>query len=145
VATMARLSEIDNIVAVKEAAGSTDQVTEIIGRTDLVVLSGDDAMTLPFMAVGARGVISVVANIVPKDVKTMVDAFAAGNVDEARALNAKLYPLVKAMFVETNPAPVKAAMAMLGMIAPDLRLPLVTPTETSQSVIRHALAAYGLK
>ncbi|HUU44006.1 MAG TPA: 4-hydroxy-tetrahydrodipicolinate synthase [Planctomycetota bacterium] len=142
--TMRRLAEIDNIVAVKEAAGSTDQVTEILLATDLAVLSGDDSMTLPFMALGARGVVSVVANIVPADVKAMVDAFAAGSAEKARRLNAKLYPLAKAMFVETNPAPVKSAMHMLGMIEPDLRLPMVVPSEASDRKIRKALSDYGL-
>jgi len=142
--TMARLSEIRNIVAVKSAAGSTDQVTEIILRTPLTVLSGDDSMTLPFMALGAKGVISVVANIVPGDVHAMVHAFLDGDAAKARKLNAKLYPLAKAMFVETNPGPVKAAMAMLGMIEREMRLPMVPPTGTSEVKIRKALEDYGL-
>ena len=142
--TMARLAKVKNIVAVKSAAGSTDQVTEIIVRTDLTVLSGDDSMTLPFMALGARGVVSVVANIVPKDVKAMVQAFLDGDAAKAQKLNCKLYPLVKAMFVETNPGPVKAAMAMLGMIEREMRLPMVPPSETSEARIRKALQNYGL-
>jgi len=142
--TMVRLSDIKNIVAVKSAAGSTDKVTEIVIRTDLAVLSGDDSMTLPFMALGAKGVVSVVANVVPKDVKRMVDAFAAGGAEKARKLNAKLYPLSKAMFVETNPGPVKTAMHLLGMIEPTLRLPMAEPSEASKERIRKALADYGL-
>lgn len=142
--TMARLAKVKNIVAVKEAAGSTDQVAEILAKTDLTVLSGDDSMTLPFMALGGKGVVSVVANIVPKDVKAMVDAFAAGNAEEARKLNARLYPLAKAMFVETNPGPVKAAMEMLGMIESGMRLPMVGPGEAARVKIRKALGDYGL-
>jgi len=142
--TMARLSEISNIVAVKEAAGSTDQVSAIIIRTDLTVLSGDDSMTLPFMALGAKGVISVVANIVPKDVKAMVHAFLEGDAVKAQKLNARLYPLAKTMFVETNPGPVKAAMRMLGMITGEMRLPMVEPAKPSEEKIRKALKDYGL-
>ena len=142
--TMVRLAKVKNVVAVKSAAGSTDQVTEIILRTDLTVLSGDDSMTLPFMALGAKGVISVVANIVPKDVNVMVHAFLDGDAARAQKLNARLYPLAKAMFVETNPGPVKAAMAMLGMIEREMRLPMVPPGETSEAKIRQALQDYGL-
>jgi 4-hydroxy-tetrahydrodipicolinate synthase len=142
--TMVRLAEIKNIVAVKEAAGSTDQVTEIVTRTRLTVLSGDDSMTLPFMSVGAKGVISVLANIVAKDVKAMVDAFAKGKLARARELNAKLYPLAKALFLETNPGPIKAAMKMMGMIESDMRLPMVPPGETVQAKIRKSLEDYGL-
>jgi 4-hydroxy-tetrahydrodipicolinate synthase len=101
-------------------------------------------MTLPFMALGARGVVSVVANIVPKDVKAMVQAFLDGDAAKAQKLNCKLYPLAKAMFVETNPGPVKAAMAMLGMIEREMRLPMVPPRETSEAKIRKALQNYGL-
>ncbi|KPK99388.1 MAG: 4-hydroxy-tetrahydrodipicolinate synthase [Planctomycetes bacterium SM23_65] len=142
--TMVRLAKVKNVVAVKSAAGSTDQVTEIILRTDLTVLSGDDSMTLPFMALGAKGVISVVANIVPKDVNAMVHAFLDGDAAGAQKLNARLYPLAKAMFVETNPGPVKAAMAMLGMIDREMRLPMVPPSGTSEAKIRQALHDYGL-
>ena len=142
--TIVRLGAIKNIVAVKEAAGSTDQVTELVAKTDLAILSGDDGMTLPFMAVGARGVISVVANIVPGDVRKMVHAFLDGDAEGAREVNRKLYPLAKAMFVETNPGPVKAAMEMMGLISADVRLPLVRPSKASQQKIRNALASYGL-
>ena len=142
--TIVRLAEVKNILAVKEAAGSTDQVTEIVTKTDLAVLSGDDSMTLPFMSVGAKGVVSVVANIVPKDVKAMVDAFASGDTKLAAEINNRLYPLSKSMFVETNPGPVKAAMAMLGMIEDEMRLPMVPPGDTSMMKIRKALEDYGL-
>ena len=142
--TYQRLAKVKNIVGTKEAAGSTDLVTEIVATTPLTVLSGDDSMTLPYMSVGAKGVISVVANIVPKDVKAMVDAFASGDVRAAGTLNAKLYPLSKAMFVETSPAPVKCAMEMLGLCSGDVRLPLVTPAKESEAKIRKALENYKL-
>jgi 4-hydroxy-tetrahydrodipicolinate synthase len=144
VETLARLAKIKNIVAVKEAAGSTDQVTEIVAETNLAVLSGDDSMTLPFMSVGAKGIVSVIANIVPKDVKAMVDAFAKGKLAEAQKLHAKLYPLAKAAFLESNPGPIKAAMHMMGMIEKDVRLPLTPPGEAVAAKIRKALADYGL-
>ncbi len=142
--TYQRLAKAKNIVGTKEAAGSTDLVSEIVATTPLVVLSGDDSMTLPFMSVGAKGVISVVANIVPKDVKAMVDAAAAGDFAKARKLNAKLYPLSKAMFVESNPTPVKCAMKMMGLSSDEVRLPLVTPARESEAKIRKALENYGL-
>ena len=142
--TYRRLAEVKNIVGTKEAAGSTDLVSEIVEKTPLTVLSGDDSMTLPFMSVGAKGVISVVANIAPKDVKAMVDAFAKGDPRKARKLHAKLYPLTKAMFVETSPAPVKSAMGMLGMCSDEVRLPMVTPSKESVAKIRAALVNYGL-
>jgi len=144
VETIARLAKIKNIAAVKEAAGSTDQVMEIVAATSLAVLSGDDSMTLPFMSVGAKGIVSVIANIVPKDVKAMVDAFARGKLAEAQKLNAKLYPLAKAAFLESNPGPIKTAMAMMGLIEKDVRLPLVPPGEAVAAKIRQALSDYGL-
>ncbi len=142
--TYARLAKVKNIIGTKEASGSTDFVGEIVSTTPLTVLSGDDSMTLPFMSVGAKGVISVVANIVPKDVKAMVDAFARGDAAQALALHAKLYPLTKSMFVETNPTPVKSAMKMLGMCSDEVRLPLVVPSKDSEAKIRKALQNYGL-
>lgn len=143
-ATLARLAKFKNIVAIKEAAGSTDQVQEILHETDLVVLSGDDSMTLPFMSVGAKGVISVVANIVPTDVHDMVAAYAAGDLAKARELNHRLFPLSKAMFIETNPGPVKTAMKLLGRLNGELRLPMVPPTPENETKLASALREYGL-
>lgn len=115
----------DNIVAVKEACGSVDQVSEIRSLSDITVLSGDDSLTLPMMSVGATGVISVAANILPANVAAMCAAFAKGDVAEAQRLHYDLLPLVKGLFLETNPMPVKAALHRMGKINNVLRLPLV--------------------
>jgi len=135
-----------NIVAVKEASGSLDQSSEIIQRCGnrVTVLSGDDSLTLPILSVGGKGVISVVSNIAPLDVSKMIEYYVAGKVELAAGMHRKLFPLIKAMFIETNPAPVKAAMNMLNMAAGGPRLPLVAPTEASQKAIRQALVDYGL-
>ncbi len=143
--TIARLAELRQVVAVKEATGSMDQASEILSRCDLAVLSGDDSLTLPLMALGGAGVVSVVANLVPHDVKTLTAAMLAGDLEAARAAHRKLFPLCRAMFVETNPIPVKTAMKRLGLIDSDeKRLPLVDPAPASLEVLEEALGAYGL-
>ena len=135
-----------NIVAVKEASGNLDQSSEIIQRCGdgVTVLSGDDSLTLPILSVGGKGVISVVSNIAPLDVSKMIEYYLAGKVELAAGMHRNLFPLIKAMFIETNPTPVKAAMNMLSMAAGEPRLPLVPPTESSQKAIRQALVDYGL-
>lgn len=135
-----------NVVAVKEASGSLDNSTEIIQRlgSRVTVMSGDDSLTLPILAVGGTGVVSVVSNVVPADVQRLVNLFATGRTREAGVLHRRLYPLVRAMFIETNPGPVKAAMGMLGMPAGKPRLPLVPPIEANRKAIRRALHNYGL-
>jgi len=135
-----------NIVAVKEASGSLDQSSDIIQRCGnrVTVLSGDDSLTLPILSVGGKGVISVVSNIAPLDVAKMIEYYLSGKVELAAGMHRKLFPLIKAMFIETNPTPVKAAMNMLNMAAGEPRLPLVPPTEASQKAIRQALVDYGL-
>ncbi len=144
--TMARLAEIDGIVGLKEATGSLAQAIETISLCprDFVVLSGDDLLTLPLLAVGGAGVISVASNVVPADVKAMVAAWFAGRPDEARRLHDRLVPLTQALFVETNPAPVKTALAMLGQIEGEIRLPLCGLSEASARKLRGALRQYGL-
>jgi len=143
--TVERLAKIENIVAIKEATGSLDFVSEIAQRTDLTILSGDDSLTLPICSVGGKGVISVVANIVPSDVKAMTDLILEGDFVSARKWHRKLFPLGKGMLsIATNPIPIKAAMAMLDMASDELRLPMV-PLEESQKVkLRAALKEYGL-
>ena len=141
--TIFRLAEIPNIAGVKAAGGSTDRVSEICRRTDLAVLSGDDSMTLPFMAVGARGVISVAANIVPADVRALVRSFLGGDSADARERHLRMFPLFKAMFIETNPVPVKAAMSMMGLVGPEMRLPLTPPTEPNRETLARVLRDYG--
>lgn len=142
--TIARLSKIETIVAVKEAAGSLDQVSQIISLCDITVLSGDDSLTLPMMSVGAKGVISVAANIVPKDVVAMTHHALKGAYDKARELHYKLLPLCKVLFIETNPIPVKTAMEALGMIKGELRLPLCPMAEGTLATLKKALVDYGL-
>ncbi|MGH7428161.1 MAG: 4-hydroxy-tetrahydrodipicolinate synthase, partial [Candidatus Methylomirabilaceae bacterium] len=121
--TVGRLAAIRNIVAIKEGSGSLQQVSEILQACGdrFTVLSGDDPLTLPMMAVGAKGVITVTANIAPAEMAAMVDAFAAGQLDQARRLHNKLFPLFTALFYETNPIPVKTALAMMGKIDGELR------------------------
>jgi len=146
--TIERLAkDCPRIVAVKEASGILDQSTEIINRCGdrLAVLSGDDSLTLPILSVGGKGVISVVSNIVPQDVAAMVTHFRNGEAKAALRLHHKLYPLIKAMFVETNPIPVKAAMNMLGMAAGVPRLPLTPLSDDGRRLVNKALLAYGLK
>ncbi|MCD4726355.1 MAG: 4-hydroxy-tetrahydrodipicolinate synthase [Pirellulales bacterium] len=143
--TIARMAKLPNITMVKEATGSLDQASQIIGSTDLTVLSGDDSLTLPLMAVGARGVVSVVGNIVPKDAIALIEAFNSGDMAGARRLHHKLFPLCRDMLsLATNPIPIKAAMRMLGRDTGELRLPMTQLTPAEETKLRETLAAYGL-
>ncbi len=145
--TMARLSKIKNIVGVKEASGNLDQMSAIhaLCGKDFDLISGDDSLTLPILAIGGTGVISVVSNIVPKDVALMVEKFEKGDIEGAKSLHYKLLPLVKAMFIETNPIPVKTSMALMGMIdEPGLRLPMCNMSEGNLKELKRALKEYGL-
>lgn len=142
--TIAKLSEHKNIIAVKEASGNLEQISRIISLCNIIVLSGDDALTLPILSVGGKGVISVASNIVPKDVSEMVNSFEKGDIIKARRLHYKLFPLFKSLFIETNPAPVKSAMAMMGMIDEEVRLPLVQLKEENKTKLKKILEEYGL-
>ncbi len=143
--TIARLSELDNIVAIKEATGSLDQASEIAMRCDLTILSGDDSLTLPLASVGGKGVISVVANIVPADVVAMTDLILEGDLVKARQWHRKLFALAKNLLtMATNPIPIKAAMAMLDMASDELRLPMTPLEESKKAALRKALQDYGL-
>ncbi len=144
--TLKRLSEIPNIVGVKEASGSLDQMTSVILACgpDFTVVSGDDSLTLPLMAVGGRGVISVVANFLPKEVAELTHAALEGDWKRARELHWKLFPVCRAMFVETNPIPVKEAMAMLGMIRAEWRLPMCPMSDANRERLRKVLAQAGI-
>jgi 4-hydroxy-tetrahydrodipicolinate synthase len=143
--TIVRLAELKNIAMVKEATGSMDQTSQIASATDLTVLSGDDSLTLPLMSVGARGVISVVGNIVPKDMIALVKAFDAGNAAEALKWHRKLFPLCRDMLgLSTNPIPIKAAMKMLGRDPGQLRLPMTPLEKDGEAKLRKTLANYGL-
>ena len=127
--TVAELAKVKNIVAIKEAAGSVDQVSAIRGLCDITVMSGDDSLTLPMMAVGATGVVSVAANIAPAPIAQMCAEFDKGNLAEAQRIHFELLPLFKALFLETNPIPVKAALARMGLCGNVLRLPLTQMRE----------------
>ncbi len=143
--TIARLSKIENIVAVKEATGSLDQASEIASRCNITILSGDDSLTLPLASVGAKGVISVVANIVPTDVKAMTDLILEGDLVSARKWHRKLFSLSKNLLsLSTNPIPIKAAMAMLGMAPAEMRLPMTPLAASKKEVLKKALMEYGL-
>lgn len=144
--TVNRLTEFENIVGVKEASGNLNQVSEIVNLCGerITVLSGDDSLTLPILSVGGKGVISVIANVVPEDLSDMIVAFGKGDLPEATRLHNKLFPLCRVMFVETNPIPVKAAMQMLGMDSGELRLPLSPIGEENRKKLEVALRDYGL-
>ena len=142
--TVARLSKNTNIVAVKEAAGSAERVSQILDLCDITVLSGDDALTLPMMAVGAKGVISVASNIIPAEMKAMVDAFAAGNAQKALELHLKYYCLFRDQFIETNPIPIKTALAMAGIINEEFRLPLCEISEANRAKLAASLKRCGI-
>jgi 4-hydroxy-tetrahydrodipicolinate synthase len=143
--TIVRMAELPNITMVKEATGSMDQASYVLARTDLTLLSGDDSLTLPLMSLGARGVVSVVGNIVPRDVIAMLRAFDAGKLDEARRLHYKLFPLCRDMLsLSTNPIPIKAAMQMLRLDTGELRMPLTPLTPAQQDSLHKTLADYGL-
>lgn len=144
--TVARLAEIKNIVAIKEASGSLSQMSHIVSLCGgkLTLISGDDALTLPLLAIGGKGVISVIANIVPADLKEMITEFEKGNIEGARKIHYRLLPLIKAMFIETNPAPVKTAMELMGMIGGELRLPLCPMKDANVEKLKKVLRDYGL-
>lgn len=137
--TVARLARIPSIVAIKEASGSLDQVDQIMELSDITVISGEDSLTFPMMAIGARGVISVTANVVPELVREMVHATLNGDLERGRELHQKLYPLSKVLFVETNPIPVKTALGMRRWIRPELRLPLCEMRKENQARLRQVL------
>lgn len=144
--TIIRLAELPGIAMVKEATGSMDQASQILAATDLTVLSGDDSMTLPLLAIGGRGVISVVGNIVPADMKALCDAFDAGDLARARTLHHKLFALGRDLLgLASNPIPIKAAMAMLGRDTGEVRLPLVRLEQPLADRLRQVLVAYGLQ
>jgi 4-hydroxy-tetrahydrodipicolinate synthase len=145
--TLARLArDCRNIVGVKEASGSLDQMSQVIAACgpEFIVLSGDDNLTLPLMAVGGRGVISVIANIVPRETSEMTHAALDGDWKRARDLHYKLFPLARAAFIETNPIPIKEAMAMAGMIEPEFRLPMCRMSDANRERLRAILKPYGL-
>ena len=147
VPTVKRLAtDCKNIVGIKEAGGNADRVSQLRAAlgNKFEILSGDDSLTLPFMAVGAQGVISVASNVAPREVSTMVRAYAAGDTKKALQIHQKMYPLFKDLFVETNPVPVKAALAILGLIDEEYRLPLVQMSAANRATLKAAMKASGV-
>jgi 4-hydroxy-tetrahydrodipicolinate synthase len=143
--TIIRLAELENIALVKEATGSLDQASQITTATNLTVLSGDDSLTLPLMAVGGRGVISVVGNIVPKDMIALTKAMDRGELAEAQRWHRKLFPLCRDMLsLSTNPIPIKAAMKLLGRDPGELRLPMTPLEDAGMTRLKKTLVEYGL-
>lgn len=142
--TVAELSGVPNIVAIKEASGSIDQVSQIISQCGITVLSGDDSLTLPMMALGATGVISVAANVAPAKMAALCNHAGQGDFESARKLHFELLPLFKALFIETNPMPVKAALACMGLIENVLRLPLTPMMPDKSTQLETVLKNLGL-
>jgi 4-hydroxy-tetrahydrodipicolinate synthase len=145
-ATLRRLAEIENIIGVKEASGNISQITQVIQQVpeEFLVLSGDDAVTLPIVAMGGRGIISVASNEIPAEMTRLAQLCLAGKFGEARLLQRKWLPLFEANFIETNPVPVKAAMAEMGLLEPVFRLPLVPPRTENLAKIRAVLESLAL-
>jgi 4-hydroxy-tetrahydrodipicolinate synthase len=145
--TVKRLAQAcKNIIGIKEAGGSADRVSQLRAALGprFEIMSGDDSLTLPFMAVGAQGVISVASNVIPRQVAEMVRAYTKGKPAAAMKLHQKYYPLFKDLFIETNPVPVKAALALMGQIEEEYRLPLVPMSEKNREVLRATMKAVGL-
>ncbi len=144
--TDARLSKISNIAGIKEASGDLKQISKILElcTDDFVVLSGDDFTVLPILAVGGSGVISVVSNIIPEDMAAMVDAFDEGSLDKAKEFHYRMRPIMDACFLEANPIPVKAALAIMGKIEYELRLPLCRMSDVAYGKLKKTMTDYGL-
>ena len=143
--TIARLAQVPMIVGIKEATGSMDQASAIAALCNLTILSGDDSLTLPLLSIGGRGVISVVGNIVPRDMKALIATFEAGKLAEAQRWHYKLFPLCRDMLgAATNPIPIKTAMKMLGRDSGELRLPMCPMDAAGEAKLRQTLQSYGL-
>lgn len=143
--TIVKLGEIPNIVAVKESTGSMDQASHILGQSELTILSGDDSLTLPLLSVGGSGVVSVVGNIVPQDVKSLINAFNSGDLPETRKWHHKLFPLCRDLLgLATNPIPIKTAMELLGRDSGELRLPMTPLNAAQRESLGQTLKIYGL-
>jgi len=142
--TVARLTEIKNITVIKEASGDLEQVSRIATACDIQILSGDDSLTLPIMSVGGTGVVSVVANLIPGEFTALVNAYLTGDTAAAQAAHKKYYGLCKAMFIETNPIPVKTSLAAMGKIQEAFRLPLVGMGDENKKKLKQVLKDYNL-
>jgi len=144
--TVARLSKIKNIIGIKEATGDMRQVSDVLALCgeDFIVLSGDDFTTFPLLTIGGKGVISVTANVAPRDVAAMCNEFFSGNLKKAKELHYKMRPLNDAMFYETNPIPVKTALSLMGKVSDEMRLPLCPMSEKNLEKLKNIMKGYGL-
>lgn len=144
--TVARLSKIKNIVGIKEASGSLKQMQDVINLcgSDFDVLSGDDYFTLPLLLIGGKGVISVISNIAPAEMADMIHAFEKGDMTRARQLHTRMVPMIDALFIETNPVPVKSALALMGKIEDGVRLPLCKMSDSNHEKLKKAMMNFGL-
>ena len=145
-ATVKRLSEVENIVAIKEACGDMDQVSELIRllQGSLTVYSGDDSITLPMMAIGAHGIVSVASHIIGRQIKSMIESFINGDTSKAAKIHSDLFPIFKGLFITSNPVPLKSALNIMGMEVGGLRLPLVPATTDEQEKIKNLLTSHGI-
>ena len=141
---VARLSQIEKVVAIKEAGGSLDQVSQIRSLCPLTILSGDDSLTLPMLSVGAKGVVSVAGHVAPKKLKAMLDAHAAGRVEEAAKIHLELWPIFKGLFLEVNPTPVKKALEIMGLCGDEVRLPLSPVSAKTAQALEKMLKETGI-
>ena len=142
--TIAKLSQHSNIVGIKEACGSVEQVCSILSQCEIIVLSGDDSLTFPMLAVGGKGVISVAANVVPAEIARMVKLFLDGDIQSAKDIHYKYWPIFKDLFIETNPIPVKTAMEMMGMLDFEMRLPMCAMQPANKERLKQTLKTCGL-
>lgn len=142
--TVERLAQHPNIVAVKDATGSLDYASEIRSRCNITILSGNDSLNLPLLSIGAKGAISVVANVIPRLVSDMIESFLAGDTKKAEEIHKKIFPLTRTLFIETNPIPVKAALEMMGMIGGEIRMPLTPLSDKSSSILKSEMEKLGL-
>ncbi|MFH1077472.1 MAG: 4-hydroxy-tetrahydrodipicolinate synthase [Pseudomonadota bacterium] len=144
--TVARLADLEDVIGIKEATGSLQQAADIIKLCGdkLTILSGDDFTALPLLAIGGKGVISVTANVAPKDMSGMIDAFESGDLEKAKEFHYKMWPLMNAMFYETNPIPAKTALGLMGKIDGELRLPLYSMSQANLEKLKKTLSDYGL-
>lgn len=142
--TVARLATHPNIVAIKDATGSLDYASEIHALCDITILSGNDSLNLPLLSIGAKGAISVATNVIPRQVADMIDFFLAGNTKKAEELHKKIFPLVRSLFIETNPIPVKAALEMMSLIGGEIRMPLTPLSDKAASQLRAEMEKLGL-
>ena len=142
--TVARLSKVDNIAAIKEASGLVEQVEKIISLCDITVMSGDDSMTVPFMSLGATGVVSVAANVVPAKIHELTQSFLDGDEERAKNIHLEVLELCEALFIETNPIPVKTALSLMGKVREEWRLPLCEMTEDNKEKLKEVLKKYNL-